>query len=349
MTFSLYERDSELKAIWVVLEHQDSQLKPVSTELLSKGRELADQTGWELTGLLLGYRVEALAAEAFSYGADTIIICDDQKLERFTVDVYTHVVHKAVEKFRPSVLLLGATPDSRDVAGRLAVRLRTGLNADCTQLNMDPKNEVLVCEVSGFGGGVLALIEMAEHRPQMATVRPGVFRPLRLSGETAGAVTRFEIEIPEAVLRTQVIERSLGEGLDLAKAQVLVVGGRGVEDNFGMIETLAHLLGGDFGATRPPVDDGLVKRERQIGQTGVVCRPEIVLVCGASGAFHFIVGIQEAGIVFAINSDPEAPVFDYADYCIVADVQEIIPRLNRLLAGERDGTVESHRFAEEIR
>jgi electron transfer flavoprotein alpha subunit len=168
---------------------------------------------------------------------------------------------------------------------------------------------------------------MAKHRPQMATVRPGVFQVGPAEHQRTGQITRFQVEMKKELILTKVVERVRGRGVDLTQAQVLVAGGRGVDGNFEMLEELASLLDGEVGATRPPVDDGHVERERQIGQTGVICRPMLSINCGISGAFHFVVGIQEADLVIAINSDPEAPIFDYADYCVVGDVHKVIPAL----------------------
>jgi electron transfer flavoprotein alpha subunit len=237
---------------------------------------------------------------------------------------------------KPSVFLLGATPNGRDLAGRLVVRLRTGLNADCTDLYLDPESERLVCEVSGFGGGVLALIEMAEHRPQMATVRPGVFAPGDGDQGRVGNIINLDVNIDQKILTTKIIERSIGEDVDLTSVPVLVAGGRGVDGEFKLLSQFAALLGGEIGATRPPVDEGHIERERQIGQTGVVCSPRVAICCGISGAFHFVVGIEKADIVVAINSDPDALIFDHADYCIVADVHQIVPALIEALSAERE-------------
>jgi electron transfer flavoprotein alpha subunit len=331
MVSSLYSKEGESRDICVFLEHTRNGLAPVSLELLSKGRELCDEAGWTLSGLLIGDQVADASSEAFDYGSDRVYLVEDPRLEFFNVEAYTHVAYQIMESYRPSVFLLGATMDGRDLAGRLAVRLRTGLNADCTGLRLDKARGVLICEVSGFGGGVLALIEMLEHRPQMATVRPGVFTQNPSPARERGQVIRPTFDLPDGIIRSRVVERVVGEGVDLTQTPVLVAGGRGVDGDFAILDELAKLLGGDYGATRPPVDDGFVERERQIGQTGVVCRPDLALVCGASGAFHFVVGIQDAGTVIAINSDPDAPIFDYADYCIVADVKDILPELVKTL------------------
>jgi electron transfer flavoprotein alpha subunit len=336
MAASLYGIEQETKSIWVYLEVDGDALAGVSLELIAKGREICDQLGWNLVGLLLGNQVSELAAKGFAHGLDEIWLADDPFLEYFTIEAYSLAAHLAIMTAKPSVFWLGATPDGRDLAGRLAVRLRTGLNADCTDLYMNHDDERLVCEVSGFGGGVLALIEMAEHRPQMATVRPGVFSPEPPDRSRTGKIIPLELNLSEEQIDTQVVERSVGERVDLTGVPVLVAGGRGVDGDFGMLARLAELLGGEIGTTRPPVDEGHIERERQIGQTGVVTSPKVAICCGISGAFHFVVGIEKADLVVAINSDPQAPIFDYADYCIVGDVHEIVPCLITALSRERE-------------
>jgi electron transfer flavoprotein alpha subunit len=339
MVASLYGLDQETKSIWVYLEVDGDRLAAISLELIAKGREVCDQLGWQLVGLLLGDEVSDLTAEGFAHGLDEIWLGDDPLLEYFTIEAYTLAAHQAILAAKPSVFWLGATPNGRDLAGRLAVRLRTGLNADCTDLYINPDDERLVCEVSGFGGGVLALIEMVSHRPQMATVRPGVFAPRPPDENRSGKIVPLELDLSEELIDTQTIERSFGEQVDLTGADVLVAGGRGIDGDFEMLEKLAELLGGEIGATRPPVDEGHIERERQIGQTGVVTSPKVAICCGISGAFHFVVGIEKADLVVAINSDPEAPIFDYADYCIVGDVHEIVPALITTLTREREVAV----------
>lgn len=327
MVESLYGIPEERKAIWVFLEQCEGVFEGVSLELLSKGRLMADEVGWQLVGLLMGKGVKKLAQEAIVYGADKVLLADHPLLENFTIDAFGHVAFQALMEYKPSVFLSGATPNGRDLAGRLAVRLRTGLNADCTDLRMDLDTGVLVSEVSGFGGGVLALIEMQKHRPQMATVRSGVFLPGEPDVDRTGEVLQLTIDLTREMIQTKLKERVVGEGVDLTQAEILVVGGRGVNGDYQMMRKLADLLEGEVGATRPPVDEGHIERERMVGQTGSVCRPKVAVVCGVSGAFHFVVGIQDAATVIAINSDPEAPIFDYADYCIVGDVFDILPAL----------------------
>ena len=336
MVSSLYGLEQESKAVWVHLEVEGGELAGVTLELIAKGRQICNQLGWQLVGLLMGHQVSELAAEGFAHGLDEVWLGDDLVLEHFTIDAYTSVAFAALMEAKPSVFLLGATPNGRDLAGRLAVRLRTGLNADCTELYINPQDERLVCEVSGFGGGVLALIEMAQHRPQMATVRPGVFSPGEPDYQRSGDIKAITLDLDDDMIPTRLDKKSVGEQVDLTRVPVLVAGGRGVDGQFKMLAQLAELLGGEIGATRPPVDEGHIERERQIGQTGVVSSPQFAICCGISGAFHFVVGIEKADLVVAINSDPEAPIFDYADYCIVADVHQIIPALIESLSKERE-------------
>ena len=327
MVASLYGVHEEEKVVWVLLEQTESRLESVSLEILSKGRQLADESGWSLTGLLIGHNVRSLAEEAFTYGVDELWLVDHPLLEQFTVDAYTHVAYQALMEGRPSIFLCGATVNGRDLAGRLAVRLKTGLNADCTDLRLNAKCGVLTSEVTGFGGGVLALLESPDHRPQMSTVRPGVFFQGDAIGDRTGKVVEMQVELEKSVIRTRIVERVTGEGVDLTQAPILVCGGRGIAGKFEILEELASLLGGEIGATRPPVDEGHIERERQVGQTGVVCRPKVAFACGISGAFHFLVGIQNADLVVAINSDPKAPIFEHADYGIVGDALKVVPAL----------------------
>ncbi len=186
---------------------------------------------------------------------------------------------------------------------------------------------MLISEVTGFGGGVLADLEIPSRRPQMATVRPGVFLQTPMKNREHGETRRFHPDIPDTHFRTHILEKVVEEGVDLTKAEFLVCGGRGIEGQFDALTQLAEIWGGAVGATRPPVDDGFMPRQSQIGQTGVICRPKVAVNFGISGAFHFIVGIQEADLVISVNIDPDAPIFEYSDYCIQADVHELMPLL----------------------
>jgi electron transfer flavoprotein alpha subunit len=201
---------------------------------------------------------------------------------------------------------------------------------------MDEKGGLLVSEVSGFGGGVVAMIEMQNHRPQMATVRPGVFALRASDSARRGKVIDVPVNLKPEQIKTRILERVCSGVVDLTRVPVLVVGGRGVNGDFGTLKKLAGMLGGDVGATRPPVDEGFIERERQIGQTGVVSSPKVALCCGLSGAFHLLVGIDKADVVISINSDPDAPIFEFSDYYIVGDVSQYLPMLIQNLESQQE-------------
>ena len=329
-------RADDASGLWVFLEQRDGLLEPVSLELLAKAREIADESQQVVTGVLLGQEVSHLAQVAVVHGADEVLIAEHPLLELYTTPPYTKVVAELVLARRPDSLLLGATANGRDLAGRLAVRLRTGLTADCTDLALDAGG-LLVGEVTGFGSGILAGIVCPEHRPQMATVRPGVFP--RAAGDQwrKGRVSRVKVSLTADDSPVRVIRRSASQGDDITAAERLVIGGRGVHGDFKILHELARLVSAEVGATRVAVDEGWADREAQIGQTGYVTRPKLAIVCGVSGAMQFTVGIQDADTIVAINSDPEAPIFESADYCIVDDVFRVLPRLIEALKARGNG------------
>jgi len=336
MTASPYSPE-EASGIWVYLEHGDGKLEGVSLELLGRARELAKETGERLTGLLLGEGLEPLAEEAIAAGADHVLLAEHELLGLYTTEPFTKVVTGLIVEQHPDVLLLGATTNGRDLAGRLAVRLRTGLTADCTDLSIDRKSGLLLGEVTGFGHGILATIECPVHRPQMATVRPGVFpRPVADPAHT-GKIERVDVSLSESDRPVRVIKQTSRRAADVTQAERLVIGGRGMEGDFALLKRLAKAVRADIGATRVAVDQGWVREDRMIGQTGSVTRPKLAIICGASGAMQFTVGIQDSETIVAINSDPEAPIFEMADYCIAEDAFQVIPALIEALHRERAG------------
>jgi electron transfer flavoprotein alpha subunit len=317
----------EAKGLWVHLEQEAGGLAGVSRELLAKGRELAVELGVPLTGLLAGQRVGDAALEAVSYGADRVLIAEDPGLEPFTIDLHAAVVEAAVLREKPDILLLGATVRGRDLAGRLAVRFRTGLTADCIDLFLEEETGLLLGEVAGFGGGILATIKCEHHRPQMATVRPGVFVAGRPDDGRRGEICPLPVVLDGASSQTHILERSVGGRVDLTKAERLVVVGGGTGGDLDGVRQLAALFDAELGATRVAADAGWLSHERMIGQTGSAARPRLAVLCGVSGAMQFTVGIQEAEVLVAINNDPAAPVFDLVDYGIVGDLDTVLPAL----------------------
>ncbi len=334
MTSSLYG-PADARGVWVFLEQEEGKLESVSLELLGKGRELADALDCPLTGLLVGYALGDSPARAVACGADEVLVVEHPDLQVYTTEPFTSVVHHLALERKPDVLLLGATPNGRDLAGRLAVRLRTGLTADCTGLTIDPERRLLSGEVVGFGGGIVATILCPEHRPQMATVRPGIFAQPEPDLKRKGEIRALPASLDAADFRVHVLERSVSEEPDLTRAGIVVAVGRGARGDLELAQRLAGLLDAEIGGTRVAADLGWIPRARQIGQTGVVTQPKLVICCGISGAIHFTVGIDKAECVVAINTDPEAPIFEHADYCVTDDMFAVLACLAEQIAGAR--------------
>jgi len=324
MTKSLYGAQ-EASAIWVYLEQDQGRLAGVSLELVGKARQLADGRGIAVVGVLLGDQVGGLAQEAIAAGADEVRVADHPLLRQYTTDGYTKVLTQLILAGKPDILLLGATPNGRDLAGRMAARLRTGLTADCTNLKLEEEAGLLVSEVTGFGGGILAYIKCPHNRPQMATVRPGVFAVPDPDAARQGKVVSVPVKLAKEDVKVQVLEHVVGQGVDITRAKVVVAAGRGCQGDLTLINELASLLDGEVGVSRVPVDEGWASRDRMIGQTGYVTRPRLAIVCGISGAFQFTVGVEKAETIVAINTDAEAPIFEQADYCIVDDMFNVLP------------------------
>ena len=327
MIASRYGPD-EASGVCVALEHDEGDLVGVSRELLTKARLLADQLGTPLTGLLAGRQVGTAATAAIAFGADLVVTSEDPRLEPFTVDAHAAVLEAAVLRDKPDILLFGATAQGRDLAGRLAVRFRTGLTADCTDLALEGGSGLLLGEVAGFGGGILATIKCEHQRPQMATVRPGVFVAGLPDPSRRGAICSQPVAVDDALFdRTRVVAHVIGDRVDVTQAAHLVVAGGGTAGDLDAVQELAAVIGGELGATRVAADAGWVDHERMIGQTGSATRPQLAVLCGVSGAMQFTVGVQEAEVIVAVNNDPQAPVFEVADYGIVGDLEAVLPAL----------------------
>jgi len=311
--------------VWVYAERRGDAFRSVSLEILGRAREVADTLGERLVALTAGSG-EGPARELARFGADEVVAVDHPLLVRYDTHLYTSLVEREVRAGGPSVLLLGATRDGQDLAGRLAVRLRTGLTAHVTSLEVDPQRR-LVGWVPGFGGGIEAGIVCPDRKPSIITVRPGVF-PLPSPRPARGEVRMVRPTLPANAFGShRVAFDPKGEGVDLTRSEVLVIGGRGTDGDFVPLQRLAQCLGGEVGATRVATDSGWVDRERMIGQTGVVTRPKVAVVLGASGAVQFTVGIEKAGFVIAVNRDPDAPIFESADLGLVGDLAPIVDRV----------------------
>ena len=315
--------------LWVYAERRGDAFVPVSLELLGKGRELADALGVRLTAVTVGADGGG-AALLRGYSPDHVLELAHPLLATYDAKAYTTALAAEMRKALPSTLLLGATRNGQDLAGRLAIRLRTGLTAHVTSIELDEQRN-LVGWVPGFGGGIEAGVSCPIQRPQMVTVRPGVF-PMPEIGPPQGEVLKVAPELSEKDVGSHRVSfEPKGSTIDLTRAPAIVVGGRGTGGNFAQIDELAHRLGAEVGATRVATDAGWVDRDRMIGQTGVITHPKIVLVLGVSGAVQFTVGIEGAGTVIAVNRDPDAPIFDHADLGFVGDLGPVVTSLLKSL------------------
>jgi electron transfer flavoprotein alpha subunit len=343
---------ADYRGVWVFVEQTAGEAARVSWELLGKGRELAGALGGELAAVVIGENVAHLCHEAFAYGADTAYLVDDPVYRHYRTEAYLKAVCHLVERHRPEVILMGATGLGRDLAGAVATVLKTGLTADCTGLAIDDKRNLMQTRPA-FGGNIMATIMCDRFRPQMATVRPHVLAMPECLPGRSGKLVRESCPVREEDILVKVLEvigeRSGTERIDIAGAEFIVSGGRGLmaKENFAMLQELADELGGVVGASRSAVDAGWMPPERQVGQTGKTVRPKVYIACGISGAIQHLVGMQDSDTIIAINRDREAPIFEVATYGIVGDLFRIVPaitqRLQELKTGARRRSHDGHK------
>jgi electron transfer flavoprotein alpha subunit len=334
MKKELPERFKPYKHVWVFVEYEHGQVHPVSLELLGEGRKLADQLGVELAGVLLGgdkAALQAAAVDVWEHGADLVYLCADPILEHYRNEPYTRVMTDLVNTYQPEIVLLGATVLGRDLAGSVATTLLTGLTADCTELAIDDERSLAATRPT-FGGSLLCTIHTLNFRPQMATVRPRVMAmPPRQAGR-GGRVVDHPAGLREADIITKVLrfvqDRDSNKA-QLAYADIVVAGGLGLRspENLQHVRALAAVLGGEWGGSRPLVQKGWMEADRQIGQTGKTIRPKLYIAAGISGAIQHRVGVEGADTIIAINTDRNAPIFDFAHLGVVADAIELLPAL----------------------
>ena len=324
---------TDRRGVWVFTEQRDGKLNRVSLELLGKARELGDILGQDVSALLLGSQVSELSKDLFHFGADTVYLAQHKALKDYRTLAYAKVIGELVKKYRPNILLMGATHNGRDLAPRVSRRVGSGLTADCTELTID-QDGILLQTRPAFGGNVMATIVNRYSRPQMATVRPGVMEPLKKRGRK-GEVIRHRVSLEEKEIQTKILEmiKEKRKSVNLAEAKVIVAGGRGVgdADGFRVLERLASALKGEVAGTRVAVEEGWIHLERQVGQTGQSVRPEIYIACGISGAIQHRAGMMNSRYIIAINKDPRAPIFEVADWGIEGDLQKVIPEMIKQL------------------
>ncbi|MDC4245133.1 electron transfer flavoprotein subunit alpha/FixB family protein [Clostridium perfringens] len=319
---------ADFNGVWVFAEQREGQLQKVSLELLGEGRKIADKLGSKLTALLIGNKVQNLVEDLSRHGADEVLVVDAPELEHYTTDGYTKAICELANAKKPNIIFIGATFIGRDLGPRVAARLETGLTADCTSLDVDAESGDLLATRPAFGGNLMATIVCPDHRPQMATVRPGVFEKLPL-GENDATVENVEIKFNSNDIRTKIVEiiKEHKDIVDISEANVLVAGGRGIgsEENFKMLKELAEVMNGSIAASRAAVEKGWVDKDYQVGQTGKTVRPNIYVACGISGAIQHAAGMQDSDMIIAINKDANAPIMKIADYAIVGDVNKVVP------------------------
>ena len=319
------------KNIWVFCEQRDGELQSVALELIGVARELAEKTGEKVAALLLGHNIKSKAQELIAYGADQVYVVDDEKLATFVTEPYAQAVTQIAKAYEPSVILFGATSIGRDLAPRLSARLKTGLTADCTKLEMDEEGNLFMTRPA-FGGNLFATIICPDHRPQMSTVRPGVMKKLEKDDARVGEIIEENIAWNESKFVVTVLEEVKEvSGVDkIEDAKILVSCGRGVKDVCPARE-LASKVGGSLASSRALVDTGVLEHNRQVGQTGKTVRPEAYLAFGISGAIQHLAGMEESEFIVAVNTDKNAPIFKVANPGIVSDAAAVLKNLNKLL------------------
>jgi len=330
----LPEHFKAYKHVWVAVELEHGAVHPVSFELLGEGRKLADKRGAELAGVVMGGDAASVAEAAqacFEYGADLVYTIVDPVLTHYRNESSTKALTDLVNTYKPEILLLGATNLGRDLAGSVATTLKTGLTADCTELAIDNEGSLAATRPT-FGGSLLCTIMTLNFRPQMATVRPRVMSMPKADPSRTGRVVEHPLDLREEDIVTKVLrflpDRDSNKA-QLAYADIVVAGGLGLRsaENFQLVRNLAEVLGGEWGGSRPLVQKGWITADRQIGQTGKTIRPRLYIAAGISGAIQHRVGVEGADLIVAINTDPKAPIFDFAHLGIVADATEFLPAL----------------------
>jgi electron transfer flavoprotein alpha subunit len=319
------------KGVAVYAEQRDGKIAKVALQLLGKARDLAEDLGVEVYAYLLGSGIKPLAQELIAYGADKVYIADDPKLKHFQTGPYTKVIVDMIKQSMPEIVLYGASFLGRDLAPRVAQRITTGLTADCTELTIDKKDRLLQQTRPAFGGNIMATIQTPNHRPQMATVRPGIMEQRQKDAARQGQVVEVAAGLSESDIWTKILDvvKEQKAHVNLEEAKIIVSGGRGVgsQEGFKVIRDLAEVLGAEIGGSRVAVEKDWIDQAHQVGQTGKSVRPELYIACGISGSIQHRAGMSTSKLIVAINKDPNAQIFGVADFGIVGDLHEILPMM----------------------
>ncbi|MEM0130144.1 MAG: electron transfer flavoprotein subunit alpha/FixB family protein [Thermoplasmatales archaeon] len=321
---------SVYKDFWIWLEQNDGKLSKVALEMAGISRKLCDKYGERLVGILVaGEHANDMAKEAIEYGVDKVILIKGDPLTHYRTRPYADAISKLILERKPNYFIIGATHNGRDLASRLAVKVNTGITADCTEIDIDQTKKLLEARRPAFGGAILANILCAKHRPQMASARPGIFKPVDRKYGRNGEIEVIESGIREEDILTKVLQVVSRDEVDITTSDVVVAGGMGLgrKEGFKMLEELANELGGIVAASRPTVDSGWITRDRQVGQTGKTVHPKLYIAVGISGAIQHIAGMKTSEFVISINKDSSAPIVKYSDIALIGDAYEIVPKL----------------------
>ena len=321
--------------VYVFVEQRDGEIQKVGIELIGKAKDLAADLGQKVVAVLLGHNIKDKAEVLIQHGADEVVVVDHEMLAEYVTEPYTKALYKVIKECEPEIMLYGASSIGRDLAPRVSARVHTGLTADCTKLDIDPETKLLAMTRPAFGGNIMATILCENHRPQMATVRPGVMKALPKDVNAKGEVKEIKVELTDSDMNVKVREviKAEKKAVDITEAKYLVSGGRGIgsAEFFGTLKELADVLGGEISSSRANVDAGWIDRSRQVGQTGKTVRPDLYMACGISGAIQHVAGMEGAEFIVAINKNDTAPIFDIADLGVVGDVKVIIPKLTEAI------------------
>ena len=324
------------KDVYVLAEQRDGVIQKVSIELIGKATELAADLGQKVVAVLLGSNIKDKADVLVKHGADKVIVVDDPMLAEYVTEPYAKALYEVIKANEPEIVLYGATSIGRDLAPRVSARVHTGLTADCTKLEIGtidsmPDTKLLLMTRPAFGGNIMATIVCKDHRPQMATVRPGVMAALAKDATRTGEVVNFKVDFVPADMNVEILEevKETKKTVDITEAKVLVSGGRGIgsADFVPVLQEAADVLGGVVTGSRPVIEAGWLDKDRQVGQTGKTVRPDLYLACGISGAIQHVAGMESSEVVISINKDDNAAIFSVSDLGVVGDVKVILPKL----------------------
>ncbi|MFQ7260237.1 MAG: electron transfer flavoprotein subunit alpha/FixB family protein [Christensenellales bacterium] len=319
------------KDVYVIAEQRDGKIQKVGLELIGEATKLAKDLGEQVVAVLLGSNITDKAQELIQHGADKVVVVDDPMLEKYATEPYAKAITAVIKACEPEIVLYGATSIGRDLAPRVSARVHTGLTADCTKLAINEETKLLHMTRPAFGGNIMATIVCKNHRPQMATVRPGVMAALAKDATRTGEVVNFKVDFVPADMNVEILEevKETKKTVDITEAKVLVSGGRGIgsADFVPVLQEAADVLGGVVTGSRPVIEAGWLDKDRQVGQTGKTVRPDLYLACGISGAIQHVAGMESSEVVISINKDDNAAIFSVSDLGVVGDVKVILPKL----------------------